>query len=177
MRTRTSPLLLLVAAGAGMTKVQQQFFPTAARPELLAELRMREGASFAATEQQVKRLEAILAQDPDVEYFTAYTGAGTPIFYLSIQAELPNPGFAQVVIKTAGIEQRERVRALAPEVRFLVLDEATASLDPITQADVWRALQSLCAERGTGILAISHDEALLGHVAARTVHLPIRHFR
>lgn len=69
------------------------------------------------------------------------------------------------------------VRALAPEVRFLVLDEATASLDPITQADVWSGLRSLCAERGTGILAISHDEALLGHVAAHTVHLPLRHFR
>ncbi|UJW81167.1 efflux RND transporter permease subunit [Hydrogenophaga sp. SL48] len=101
---------LLGAAGAGMTKVQQQFFPTAARPELLVELRLREGASFAATEQQVKRLEAVLKQDPEVEFFTAYTGAGTPIFYLSIQPELPNPGFAQFVVKTAGIEQRERVR-------------------------------------------------------------------
>jgi multidrug efflux pump subunit AcrB len=104
-------VLLLGAAGAGMLKVQQQFFPTAARPELLVELRLREGASFAATERQVKLLETVLANDPDVEFFTAYTGAGTPIFYLSIQPELPNPGFAQVVVKTAGIEQRERVRA------------------------------------------------------------------
>jgi multidrug efflux pump subunit AcrB len=102
---------LLGAAGAGMLKVQQQFFPTAARPELLVELRLREGASFAATERQVKVLEGVLAKDKDVEYFTAYTGGGTPIFYLSITPELPNPGFAQVVVKTAGIEQRERVRA------------------------------------------------------------------
>jgi multidrug efflux pump len=104
-------VLLLGAAGAGMSKVQQQFFPTAAQPELLVELRLREGASFAATERQVKLLETYLAKDEDVEFFTAYTGAGTPIFYLSIQPELPNPGFAQVVVKTAGIEQRERVRA------------------------------------------------------------------
>ncbi len=102
---------LLGAAGAGMLTVQQQFFPTAARPELLVELRLREGASFAATERQVKVLESVLAKDPDVEFFTAYTGGGTPIFYLSITPELPNPGFAQVVVKTAGIEQRERVRA------------------------------------------------------------------
>jgi multidrug efflux pump subunit AcrB len=94
-----------------MLTVQQQFFPTASRPELLVELRLREGASFAATERQVKLLEARLAKDPDVEFFTAYTGAGTPRFYLSIQPELPNPGFAQFVVKTAGIEQRERVRA------------------------------------------------------------------
>jgi multidrug efflux pump len=104
-------VLVFGIAGAGMLKVQQQFFPTAARPELLVELRLREGASFAATERQVKLLEARLAKDPDVEFFTAYTGAGTPIFYLSVLPELPNPGFAQFVVKTAGIDQRERVRA------------------------------------------------------------------
>jgi len=103
-------VLVFGLAGAGMLKVQQQFFPTAARPELLVELRLREGASFAATERQVKLLEGRLAKDPDIEFFTAYTGAGTPIFYLSVLPELPNPGFAQFVIKTAGIEQRERVR-------------------------------------------------------------------
>ena len=103
-------VLIFAIAGAGMLTVQQQFFPTASRPELLVDLRLREGASFAATERQVKLLEARLAKDPDIEFFTAYTGAGTPRFYLSIQPELPNPGFAQFVIKTAGIEQRERVR-------------------------------------------------------------------
>jgi multidrug efflux pump subunit AcrB len=109
-------VLVFGIAGAGMLKVQQQFFPTAARPELLVELRLREGASFAATERQVKVLEQQLAQDPDIEFFTAYTGAGTPIFYLSILPELPNPGFAQFVVKTAGIEQRERVRARLMEL-------------------------------------------------------------
>lgn len=109
-------VLIFGIAGAGMLKVQQQFFPTAARPELLVELRLREGASFAATERQVKLLEARLAKDPDIEFFTAYTGAGTPIFYLSVLPELPNPGFAQFVIKTAGIEQRERVRGRLMEL-------------------------------------------------------------
>src|SRR5207249_10953254 len=68
-------------------------------------------ASFAATERQAKLLEARLAKDPDVEFFTTYIGAGTPIFYLSIPAELPDPGFAQFVIKTAGSEPRERLRS------------------------------------------------------------------
>jgi len=117
---RTAVLVLTVLifgiAGAGMLNVQQQFFPTASRPELLVDLRLREGASFAATEAQVKRLEAQLAKDPDIEFFTAYTGAGTPRFYLSIQPELPNPGFAQFVIKTAGIVQRERLRARLMEL-------------------------------------------------------------
>lgn len=69
------------------------------------------------------------------------------------------------------------VRALAPGVRFVVLDEATASLDSIAQAELWRVLHALCAEREIGILAISHDEALLGHVSARTLRLPLTHSR
>jgi len=109
-------MLVFAMAGAGMLAVQQQFFPTASRPELLVDLRLREGASFAATSAQVKLLEARLAKDPDIEFFTAYTGGGTPRFYLSIQPELPNPGFAQFVIKTAGTEQRERVRARLMEL-------------------------------------------------------------
>ena len=103
-------VLLFVAAGAGMGLVQQQFFPTASRPELLVELRLREGASFAATEKEVKRLEKVLKDDAQVLAFTAYTGAGSPRFYLSLSPELPNPSYAQFVIKTAGIAEREAVR-------------------------------------------------------------------
>lgn len=102
--------VLFVAAIAGMGAVQQQFFPTASRLELIVDLRLREGSSFKATEEQVKRLESVLANDPQVTQFTAYTGAGAPRFFLSISADLPNPGFAQIVVQTASIEDREAVR-------------------------------------------------------------------
>ena len=59
------------------------------------------GASFAAIEQQVKPLEARLAKDPDIEFFTAYTGAGTPRFYLSIQPE--EVKYHSSVTRTRGI--------------------------------------------------------------------------
>ena len=42
--------------------VPQQFFPNSVRPELVVELRLKEGASFAATTEQVKKMEAVLAQ-------------------------------------------------------------------------------------------------------------------
>ena len=102
---------LFLLAGAGMTQVQQQFFPTASRPELMVELRMPEGASFEATQEQVKLFERVLAQDTDAQSFTAYTGSGTPRFYLSMEPELPNPGYAQFVIMTSGIEAREALRS------------------------------------------------------------------
>jgi multidrug efflux pump subunit AcrB len=94
-----------------MMLVQQQFFPTASRQELMVELRMKEGASFEATQEQVKIFEKVLAQDPDAQHFTVYTGAGAPRFYLSLEPELPNPGYAQFVIMTSGTEAREALRA------------------------------------------------------------------
>ncbi len=103
--------LAFVASVAGMGLVQQQFFPTAARLELIVDLRLREGASFSATEEQVRRFERVLRADPQVARFTAYTGAGAPRFFLSLSADLPNPGFAQVVVHTASVADREAVRA------------------------------------------------------------------
>lgn len=101
----------LALALAGMKFVPQQFFPNSSRPELVIDLRLKEGSSFAATTEQVKRMESVLSQDQDVKYFTAYTGAGAPRFYLSLNPELPNPGFAQFVVMTNDLDARERVRA------------------------------------------------------------------
>ena len=89
----------------------QQFFPNSSRPELVVDLRLKEGSSFAATTEQVKKMEAVLAKDEDVQFFTAYTGAGAPRFYLSLNPELPNPGYAQFVVMTKDLEARERVRS------------------------------------------------------------------
>ena len=103
-------VLAFVVSAAGMALVQQQFFPTASRLELIVDLRLREGASFTATETQVKRLEQVLKADPQITRFTAYTGAGAPRFFLSISADLPNPGLAQIIVNTQSIADREAVR-------------------------------------------------------------------
>lgn len=107
----TCTAVAFLVAGAGMGLVQQQFFPTASRPELLVELRLREGASFRATQAEVQKLEKLLKTDADIQHFTAYTGAGSPRFYLSLSPELPNPGYAQFVIMTRDLSAREAVRS------------------------------------------------------------------
>ena len=101
----------LVLAFFGMRFVPQQFFPNSDRPELVVELRTKEGASFAATTEQVKRMEKVLAKEPGVKYYTAYTGAGSPRFYLALSPELPNPGYAAFIVMTQDLEARERVRS------------------------------------------------------------------
>lgn len=101
----------LAVALAAMKLVPQQFFPNSSRPELVIDLRMKEGASFAATTEQVKRMEAVLAKDKDINFFTAYTGAGAPRFYLALNPELPNAGYVQFVVMTKDLEAREHVRS------------------------------------------------------------------
>jgi len=101
----------LAAAIFASRFVPQQFFPNSSRPELVVELRLKEGSSFAATAEQVKKMEAVFAKDEDIRFFTAYTGAGQPRFYLSLDPELPNPGYAAFVVMTRDMAARERVRS------------------------------------------------------------------
>ena len=60
-------------------------------------------------------------------------------------------------------------RALGPELRFLLCDEASAMLDLITQARLWRFLLDQAEERGLGLLVVSHDAALLEQVCTRVL--------
>lgn len=58
-------------------------------------------------------------------------------------------------------------RALLSGARYLVADEISAMLDPITQAQIWQVLAGRVRAGQLGVLAISHDDALLDVVADR----------
>ncbi|MBX3500897.1 MAG: efflux RND transporter permease subunit [Alphaproteobacteria bacterium] len=91
--------------------VQKQFFPTANRPELIVDLRLAEQSSYAATEAEVKRLEAWLSHNENVVNYVAYVGGGSPRFYLPTIPELKNPAFGQFVVMSKGLAERERLVA------------------------------------------------------------------
>lgn len=59
------------------------------------------------------------------------------------------------------------VRALGPELKFLLCDEASAMLDLVTQARLWRFLLAQAEERNLGLLVVSHDRSLLERVCTR----------
>jgi len=103
-------LLFALALGA-FRLVPQQFFPASSRPELLVDLRLPQGSSFAATEATVKRFEKLLEREPGIVNFASFVGSGAPRFYLPLDQQLPNENFAQFVILTGGIAEREALRA------------------------------------------------------------------
>jgi multidrug efflux pump len=111
---------LFLAAVFAFRFVQQQFFPAASRPELIVDLRLPEGASVAATEAQVRKLERILMADPrlrdGIDNFVSYVGSGSPRFYLPFDQQLVNANFGQFIVNTKDNEAREAVRARLFEI-------------------------------------------------------------
>ena len=100
---------MFVAALAGMQFVQQQFFPSSDRPELLVDLTLPQGSSINATRKVVDDLEKILKTDPDIEHWSFYVGSGAIRFYLPLDQQLANDFFAQGVIVTKGFKVRPAV--------------------------------------------------------------------
>ena len=102
-------LAVFLLALSGFNFIQQQFFPSSNRPELMVDLWLPQGASFLATEREVKRMEQKLKSDADVVDYVAYVGGGSPRFYLPIDQQLNHANFAQFVILTRDSVARERV--------------------------------------------------------------------
>ncbi|MGE8416234.1 MAG: efflux RND transporter permease subunit, partial [Pseudomonas sp.] len=99
-------VLLFVASVFGMRFVQNQFFPSSDRPEILVDLNLPQNASINETRKAVDRLEATLKDDPDIERWSTYIGEGAIRFYLPLDQQLQNPYYAQLVIVSKGLEQR-----------------------------------------------------------------------
>ncbi|KGJ03341.1 Multidrug efflux pump subunit AcrB [Paracoccus halophilus] len=99
----------------GMLFVEQQFFPTSDRTELIVDVNERANASIAQTNEDISRLENLLAQDKDALFWTSYVGQGAPRFILSMDVPTPGPYMGQMVIQTPDLAARDRLRARIAE--------------------------------------------------------------
>ena len=103
---------MFAASVFGMRYVEQQFFPSSDRPELVIDFNLPQNASIAATKAQMDRFErTALAADPDIEYWSSYVGQGAVRFVLSFDVQPSNPFFGQVIVVTKSFEARQRVAA------------------------------------------------------------------
>ncbi len=104
-------VLAFVMSIVGFGFIQQQFFPDSTRLELLVDLKLAEGSSLSATSEQAKKLESWLAKRPELENYTSHIGSGAPRFYLPLDQQLPQASFAEFVLLTKNLEDRERLRS------------------------------------------------------------------
>jgi len=101
---------LFVLALAAFRLIPQQFFPSSSRPELMVDLRLPEGASFAATLAATERMEQFLKTQTGIQNYVSYVGTGSPRFYLPLDQQLPQRNFAQFVVTAQSVPLRERLR-------------------------------------------------------------------
>ena len=108
--------------------VPQQFFPPSNRAEILVDLKLEEGASLTATEDAVKKVEQFLSKQNGIDNYVAYVGTGSPRFYLPLDQQMPQAGFAQFVVLASSLDDRDairksldtQIRQLLPQVRTRV---------------------------------------------------------
>ena len=118
-----------VAAIAGFKLVPQQFFPPSARLELMVDIKLGEGAALAATDAAARKVEAILEKEEGLDNYATYVGSGAPRFVLPLDQQLPQASFAQLVLTTVDVHQRERIRSkLLDELPRLLPDARTRVL-------------------------------------------------
>jgi len=91
-----------------------------------------------------------------------------------VAALMDQVGLARRYVKKYAHEfsggQRQRIaiaRALALEPRLLIADEPVSALDVSVQAQILNLLESLCATKHLTMILISHDLAVVQHLAHR----------
>ncbi|ARJ68950.1 efflux RND transporter permease subunit [Paracoccus contaminans] len=115
MRFRWITVIVTLAAFGGsvwaMQFVEQQFFPTSDRTEVLIDVTERHNASIARTDASVAQLDAFLRQQPEAQFWTSYVGQGAPRFVLAMDVPTPGPFMGQMVIQTADLAARDALKA------------------------------------------------------------------
>ena len=124
-------LAVFATALCGMRFVPQQFFPASDRPELLVDLQLQENGSIYASEKASAELDRLLKADPDVDHWTTYVGQGAVRFYLPLNVQLPNDFFAQAVVVTKGLSERERVKARLEQALATQFPNAVGRVYPL----------------------------------------------
>nr|WP_210265614.1 efflux RND transporter permease subunit [Bradyrhizobium aeschynomenes] len=96
----------------GMRFVQQQFFPSSDRNELVIDFNLPQNSSIAETNAQMAQFEQeALKGNPDIDRWSTYVGSGAQRFVLSFDVQPADVSFGQIIVVTKSLEARDRARA------------------------------------------------------------------
>jgi len=98
MTTIALSLAVFALGVFGFKFIEKQFFPDSSRPELMVEMWLPEGTSFAVNEALAKKFEAFVRKQPELESVTSYVGTGSPRFYLPLDQIFPASNVSQFVV-------------------------------------------------------------------------------
>ncbi len=116
----------LVLGVAGMSRVQNQFFPDSSRLELLIDLWYPEGTAYAANEEVTQRVEARVMQLAGVAHVTTWVGSGAERFALVLDQIFPQSNVSQLIVLATDLAAREKLRRELPALLASEFPEARA---------------------------------------------------
>ncbi|WP_208247221.1 efflux RND transporter permease subunit (plasmid) [Rhizobium sp. T1470] len=109
--TIVATVLLFAGSIVGLSMVQQQFFPSSDRPELIVDWNLPQNSSIAETSRQMAQFEhEMLAGNPGVEHWSTYVGRGAPRFVLSFDVQPADVSIGQTIIVTKGLDVRDKLK-------------------------------------------------------------------
>jgi multidrug efflux pump subunit AcrB len=94
----------------GFKFIEKQFFPDSSRPEIMVEMWLPEGTSFAANEALARKFERFVRAQPELDSVTTYVGTGSPRFYLPLDQIFPQSNVSQFVVLPKNLKGRETLR-------------------------------------------------------------------
>lgn len=87
----------------GFGQVKQQFFPNSNTPLFFAHYTMQQGTPISKTAEQMRVLEAYLAERDDVLSVSTFVGQGATRFLLTYGSEPPNAAYGHLIIRASDL--------------------------------------------------------------------------
>ena len=159
----------------GMRFVQQQFFPSSDRPEILVDMTLPQMSSIGETRRQMDRFEEHLKGQADVVKWSSYVGEGAIRFYLPLDQQLGNAFYGQIVIETASLAARNRLMGELQQFgreQFVGTDVFVHSLD--LGPPVGRPIQYRIS--GPDVQTVRQQALQLASIVGANTHLGVPTF-
>lgn len=98
-------LLMLAAAIAGFSHIQQNFFPDSTRPQFMVHLWTAEGSAIETTHAELQKVEKEVAKMEGVQNVTSITGSGGLRFLLTYTPEDPDSAYGILFVDVESDKQ------------------------------------------------------------------------
>ncbi|MDZ4297244.1 MAG: efflux RND transporter permease subunit [Moraxellaceae bacterium] len=127
--TLISLVVLTLICVAGFAFVKQAFFPASNTPLFYINYTLPQGSDIRATTRDAKLIEAYLREQKPVVSVASFIGQGASRFMLTYVPELPNPAYAQMIVR---VNSERDIEPLMAQVRA-ELPPRFANAEIITQ--------------------------------------------
>jgi multidrug efflux pump subunit AcrB len=122
--------LLMVLAFLGLRFVPPGFMPDSARPQFVVDYWLPQGTDILETETDMKAVEALVLEKPEVTGVTSFIGSGGLRFMLTYSPEPPNTSYGQLLVDVGNFRD-------IPDLVTQLQDELPLAF-PQAQVKAWK---------------------------------------